>query len=99
MRVPFVSLIRYAASTAVLPLLACGSKPHLPEFPNATHRVGVRTELYRGGPQQGRAAESELAAETYVRVIETAGSYSLIETESGDGGWVITSALQPLVMK
>lgn len=99
MRARFVSLARYASSTAVLLLLSCGATPPLPEFPNATHRVGTRTELYRGGPQQGRPAESELPAETYVRVIETAGSYSLIETESGEGGWVITSALQPLVMK
>jgi hypothetical protein len=83
-------------STLALALAACGSTPSFPHFPNATHELKTGCELYRGGPQQARPAERILPAGTLVRVIETAGSYTLIELEDRDGGYVLTSALLPL---
>lgn len=77
-------------------LASCGATASLTHFPNATHELASSTELYRGGPQQARPADRRLDAGTLVRVIETAGSYTLIELEDGDGGYVLTNALLPL---
>ena len=84
-------------SPLALPLLlaACGATASLTPFPNATHTLTSPTELYRGGPQQARPADRRLEAGTLVRVIENAGSYTLVELEDGDGGYVLTNALRP----
>lgn len=87
----------HAALLTLMGLAACRSTPHSATLPNATHRLQQRTALYRGAPQQARAAERQLEADVYVRVIESAGSYCLVETEDGDAGWVLSSVLTPLV--
>ncbi|MBL8896897.1 MAG: hypothetical protein JNM84_04690 [Planctomycetes bacterium] len=85
-----------SALVVALVLVSCGTTISNPRFPNATHELATSCELYRGGPQQSRPADLRLEAGTLVRVIETAGSYTLIELENRDGGYVLTSALLPL---
>jgi hypothetical protein len=83
-------------SSLALALASCGATASLTHFPNATHELASSTEFYRGGPQQARPADRRLDAGTLVRVIETAGSYTLVELEDGVGGYVLTNALLPL---
>jgi hypothetical protein len=87
---------RFALLAASLSLAACGSTPSNPQFQNATHELATASDLYRGGPQQARPPDARLEAGTLVRTIESAGSYTLIELASGDGGYVLTAALRPL---
>ncbi len=53
--------------------------------------IANKTAYYTGGPQQARPADGEIEAGTKIKVIEDAGSYVLIETESGIKGFVSRS--------
>ena len=51
------------------------------------------TAYYTGGPQQGRPPDGTLTASTRVRVIEDAGSYSMVETANGIHAYISTGAI------
>ncbi len=59
----------------------------------ATHQISVPTEYYTGGPQQGRPPDGTFESGTKVRLMEAAGSYSLIESDSGIQAYVAADAL------
>ena len=50
------------------------------EYPD---EIGSMTAYYTGGPQQGRPPDGQLWPGTPVRVLQDAGSYSLIRTADG----------------
>lgn len=61
-----------------------------------THTLKTTVEYYATGPQQGRPPDGHLAGGTKVKLVEAAGSYSLIESASGKKGYVASDALQPI---
>jgi hypothetical protein len=64
--------------------------------PGYTHRVAADTEYYRDGPQQARPPDGTLPAGTLVRLVSSAGSYSLVETSDRLQVYVASDSLQPL---
>ena len=63
-----------------------------PEF---SHVITIRSAYYTGGPQQARPPDGELMKGTRVRVLENAGSYSVVRTADGIEGYVSTAAIGP----
>ena len=59
-----------------------------------THVLTVETEYYLGGPQQARPPDGQFTAGVKVKLIEQAGSYSQVESESGITAYVATDAIQ-----
>lgn len=59
-----------------------------------THTLKTTVEYYATGPQQGRPPDGQMAAGTKVRLVEAAGSYSLVEAATGKKGYVASDALQ-----
>ncbi len=59
-----------------------------------TYQVVTRTPYYKDGPQQMRPPDGQLEPGTWVRVIQEAGSYVLIETQQGLRAYVDRSALK-----
>ena len=57
------------------------------------HRITTEVEYYTGGPQQGRPADGTFAADTRVALLEEAGSYTLVRSESGVEGYVAADAV------
>ena len=62
----------------------------LPEF---THVITAETEYYETGPQQGRPPEGNFPAGTKVNVVEEAGSYVLVKSDSGVEAYVTADAV------
>ena len=62
------------------------------EYP---YEIGTKTPYYTGGPQQGRPPEGQLWPGTPVRLLEKAGSYSLIRTADGVEAYIETAAIGP----
>ena len=58
-------------------------------------QIGTATPYYTGGPQQGRPPEGQLWPGTPVRVLQDAGSYSLIRTADGIEAYIATAAIGP----
>ncbi|MBI2823111.1 MAG: serpin family protein [Planctomycetia bacterium] len=61
-----------------------------------THVVTADTPYYRTGPQQGRPPDGELKAQSRVRLVRAAGSYSLVELRDGSQVYVDAAALEPI---
>jgi hypothetical protein len=66
-----------------------------------THEIGgpFETVYYLGGPQQARPPEGRFKPGTRVRLIRNAGSYCLVQSETGITAHVSTGALKPLKKK
>ncbi len=66
-----------------------------------THTIKTDTEYYKTGPrpQQGSPPEGTLTAGTNVRLVESAGAYSLIETTDGEHAYVSSEALSEIALK
>ncbi len=58
-------------------------------------QIGTTTPYYTGGPQQGRPPEGQLWPGTPVKVLQDAGSYSLIRTADGIEAYIETAAIGP----
>ena len=58
-------------------------------------QIGTATPYYTGGPQQGRPPEGQLWPGTPVKVLQDAGSYSLIRTADGIEAYIETAAIGP----
>ncbi len=71
-------------------------KPSDSKGPAFTHRITEPTEYYKGGPQQAQPPDGQFKAETKVKLIEKAGSYSLVQSEDGVEAYVATGALAEL---
>lgn len=65
----------------------------------ATHKVSVETELYVDGPQQGRPPDGTVRAGKLVHRIATAGSYTHIQLQNNQRGWIASDALEPLASR
>ena len=61
-----------------------------------THVFTVKTEYYLGGPQQARPPDGQFTAGVKVKLIEQAGSYSQVKSESGVTAFVAADAIKPL---
>ena len=59
-----------------------------------THVLTVETEYYLGGPQQARPPDGQFTAGLKVKLIEQAGSYFQVESESGVTAYIAADALQ-----
>ncbi len=59
-----------------------------------THVITGDTEYYTTGPQQARPPDGTLAADTKVRLVEEAGSYSLVESQDGVRAYVANGTLK-----
>ena len=59
-----------------------------------SHTIDPGTEYYKGGPQQGSPPDGQIPGGTRVKLLENAGSYSLVEAESGENGYVSTFSLK-----
>ena len=59
-----------------------------------THVLTVETEYYLGGPQQARPPDGQFTAGVKVKLIEQAGSYSQVESESGITAYIAADAIQ-----
>ena len=57
--------------------------------------IGVETEYYTTGPQQGRSPDGTFPAGTNVSILEEAGSYILVRSESGVEAYVAAEAVKP----
>ncbi len=65
--------------------------------PKWTHQLVRAVEYYNDGPQQMRPPDGKLPAGAKVRVIRSAGSYALVESESGVRAYVAADALKELM--
>ncbi len=61
-----------------------------------THVVTSETPYYLDGPQQGRPPDGTLATGTKVKLLEEAGSYVRVETETGVTAFVAADAIQSI---
>ena len=59
-----------------------------------THVLTVETEYYLGGPQQARPPDGQFTVGVKVKLIEQAGSYSQVESESGITAYIAADAIQ-----
>ena len=66
-----------------------------------THEIAgpIGTYYYLGGPQQARPPEGKFKPGTRVRMIRNAGSYCLVQSETGITAHVSTGSLKPLKKK
>ncbi|GEM_PF-6103886 len=64
--------------------------------PKWTHQLAQAAEYYKDGPQQMRPPDGKLPAGTKVRLLRSAGSYVLVESERGVRAYVAADALKPL---
>ncbi|MCH2180738.1 MAG: nuclear transport factor 2 family protein [Mariniblastus sp.] len=58
------------------------------------HQISVETVYYTTGPQQGRAPDGKFPAGTVVTVLKEAGSYRLVESDSGIVGYVESGSVE-----
>jgi rhodanese-related sulfurtransferase len=58
-----------------------------------THVVASDTPYYTTGPQQGRPADGTFKAGTKIALIRDAGSYSLVKSEDGTQGYIVSTAV------
>ncbi len=94
--------MRWILPIAVMLLVvACGdSGPDEPDpAPDAktyTHELGSDAEWYLASPAQAMPPNGTISAGTKANVVQDAGSYTLIETETGIKGYVSTGSLKKL---
>ncbi len=62
-----------------------------------THTIGSVNEYYYvGGPQQARPPEGAFSKGTKIRLVRDAGSYSLVQNETGITAYVTTGCLKKI---
>lgn len=66
----------------------------LPPASEFTHVMAGPTDYYTTGPQQGRPADGTFSAGTRANIVQEAGPYVLIQTESSGKGYVPTDAIE-----
>jgi serpin B len=59
-----------------------------------THVIAADSEYYTSGPQQGRPPDGKFPAGTKVRIVELAGSYVLVRSDSGVEAYVAADAVK-----
>ncbi len=66
--------------------------------PRFTHSIAGLggAHYYLGGPQQARPPEGKFKSGTRVRLVRAAGSYSVVQSETGITAHVATAALKPI---
>ena len=64
-------------------------------IPETTHVITSETAYYTTGPQQGRPADGNFTADPRGRLVETMGSYALVQSADGLTAYVTTDALEP----
>ena len=66
-----------------------------------THEIAgpFETVYYLTGPQQTRPPEGRFKPGTRVRLVRNAGSYCVVQSETGITAHVVTSALKPIKNK
>jgi len=87
-RLLLLSFVLIAGST-----VQAAAPPGPSEF---THLIGTRTAYYTTGPQQGRPPDGELAVGTKVKLVRSAGSYTLVQAENGVSAYVSSNALKKI---
>jgi len=65
-----------------------------PQSPKGDHQISMETVYYTTGPQQGRAPDGKFPAGTRVTILKEAGSYRLVESDSGVVGYVESRAVE-----
>ena len=98
----------HTLATLILLLLAggCSSSGTMEEGGNSSDRTEVRfnvtvragADYYLDGPQQARPADGSFQEPTVVRVVQDAGSYTLVESEDHLRVWVASSDLSGLTL-
>jgi serpin B len=66
-------------------------KPPVVEY---SHVIAVETEYYTTGPQQGRPADGRFPAGTKVNLLQTAGSYVLVQSDRNIKAYVAANAVK-----
>ncbi len=95
-----MNLRTLASLSALLVLVGCENaveEPHPQPEPSAeewSHTVRAGTLYYIGGPQQSRPADGSFLEDTVVTLLESAGSYVLVETKNHLRAWVSSDAVQ-----
>lgn len=65
---------------------------------NSTHVIQTANEqYYLNGPQQAQAPDGSFPKGTRVRLIRNAGSYSIVQSESGTTAHVTSGSLKQIV--
>ena len=59
-----------------------------------THTISLETEYYTTGPQQGRPPDGSFQIGMKIKIVEDAGSYSMVESEDGVRAYVATESLK-----
>lgn len=70
------------------------TEPVSPQDFEHSHVVKVASQYYMDGPQQGRPPDGEFATGTKVRLLESAGSYSLVLSEEGTEAYVSSDVIR-----
>ncbi len=73
-----------------------GNAEVAPASADLTHLVNADTEYYRDGPQRARPPDGTFAGGTRVRLVQGAGSYSLVTSETGITAYVALGSLEPI---
>lgn len=66
-------------------------RPPVSDFPNV---IAAETEYYTTGPQQGRPPDGMFPAGKKVKIVEEAGSYTLVQSQGGVKAYVATDAIK-----
>lgn len=67
---------------------------HQPPVREFSHIIAADTDYYTTGPQQGRPADGEFPLGTKVVIVEEAGSYVLVQLETGVKAYVAADAVK-----
>jgi uncharacterized protein YgiM (DUF1202 family) len=59
-----------------------------------SHVITTEVEYYTTGPQQGRPPDGKFAAGTKVNIVQEAGSYTQVRSESGIEAYVSRDAIK-----
>lgn len=59
-----------------------------------SHVIATETEYYTTGPQQGRPPDGKFPAGTKVNIVQEAGSYTQVRSESGIEAYVSSDAIK-----
>lgn len=72
---------------------------HSSAVPEFTHVITAETEYYVTGPQKGRPPEGSFPAGTKVNIVEEAGSFVLVKSESGVEAYAAADTISQQVNK
>ncbi len=69
-------------------------RTHQPLDREFSHIIAADTDYYTTGPQQGRPADGEFQSGTKVDIVEEAGSYVLVQSETGVKAYVAADVVK-----